>query len=231
MFQILVVDDEREIVELEEAYLEEQGYKVFKAYNGKEALEIIQREKIDLMVLDIMMPDLDGIEVCLRTRGIAKMPVIMVSAKGQEQDKIKGLQSGADDYMVKPFSPMELMARIQSQLRRVTYYNEAKEEGELIKVKEIAIDQSKHKVYRFGKEIKLTPTEYSILTLLATHKGKVYSSEAIYRALWEEKYYEGNNTVMAHMWRLREKIEENPKQPTIIETVWGVGYQIEEDEY
>ena len=231
MFHVLIVDDEKEIIELMEVYLKEVGYAVSKAYNGVTALNILQKEKIDLMILDIMMPGLDGIKVCNKVREDNKIPIIMVSAKGQDIDKITGLQSGADDYIVKPFSPLELVARVQSQLRRYVYFNDNnkdKDEG-VIKVKGIILNKEKHKVFVLGKEIKLTPTEYGILVLLAENRGKVYSSEEIYRQLWKEKYFEGNNTVMAHMWRLREKIEENPKDPKIIETVWGVGYKIEED--
>ncbi|MHC1748283.1 MAG: response regulator transcription factor [Cellulosilyticaceae bacterium] len=231
MFHVLIVDDEKEIIELMEVYLKEVGYAVSKAYNGVTALNILQKEKIDLMILDIMMPGLDGIKVCNKVREDNKIPIIMVSAKGQDIDKITGLQSGADDYIVKPFSPLELVARVQSQLRRYVYFNDNnkdKDEG-IIEVKGIILNKEKHKVFVLGKEIKLTPTEYGILVLLAENRGKVYSSEEIYRQLWKEKYFEGNNTVMAHMWRLREKIEENPKDPKIIETVWGVGYKIEED--
>lgn len=231
---ILVVDDEKEIVELEEVYLKEAGYEVLKAYDGKKALEILAKEKIDLLVLDIMMPGLDGIKVCQKMRETKRIPVIIVSAKGQEIDKVKGLQAGADDYMVKPFSPVELVARIQSQLRRATYYSKPEIEqnkSQQLIIKHLRIDKARHRVFSFDKEVKLTPTEYDILLLLAENRGKIYNSECIYKSLWEEKYYEGNNTVMAHMWRLREKIEENPKQPEIIETVWGVGYKIETDEH
>ena len=220
--KILVADDEKEIVELEELYLKEAGYEVFKAYDGKMALRLLAEENIDLLILDVMMPGLDGVKVCKKMRETEKIPVIMVSAKGQEMDKIAGLQAGADDYMVKPFSPLELVARVKSQLRRAAYYSEPKEQTcTQIIVKHLKIDKERHQVFRFGDEVKLTPTEYDILLLLAENRGKVYSSEEIYRVLWKEKYYEGNNTVMAHMWRLREKIEENPKQPVIIETVWG----------
>ncbi len=230
--KILVADDEKEIVELEELYLKEAGYEVFKAYDGKMALRLLAEENIDLLILDVMMPGLDGVKVCKKMRETEKIPVIMVSAKGQEMDKIAGLQAGADDYMVKPFSPLELVARVKSQLRRAAYYSEPKEQTcTQIIVKHLKIDKERHQVFRFGDEVKLTPTEYDILLLLAENRGKVYSSEEIYRVLWKEKYYEGNNTVMAHMWRLREKIEENPKQPVIIETVWGVGYKIEADKY
>lgn len=230
--KILVADDEKEIVELEELYLKEAGYEVFKAYDGKMALRLLAEENIDLLILDVMMPGLDGVKVCKKMRETEKIPVIMVSAKGQEMDKIVGLQAGADDYMVKPFSPLELVARVKSQLRRAAYYSEPKEQTcTQIIVKHLKIDKERHQVFRFGDEVKLTPTEYDILLLLAENRGKVYSSEEIYRVLWKEKYYEGNNTVMAHMWRLREKIEENPKQPVIIETVWGVGYKIEADKY
>lgn len=231
MFHVLIVDDEKEIIELMEVYLKEVGYKVYKTYNGVGALRILQKEQIDLMILDIMMPGLDGIEICHKVREEHKIPIIMVSAKGQETDKITGLKSGADDYMVKPFSPLELVARVQSQLRRYVYlngHNQVKEKT-VVEVKGIVLNKEQHKVFVWGKEIKLTPTEYEILNLLAENKGKVYSSEEIYKHLWKEKYFEGNNTVMAHMWRLREKIEEDPKNPKIIETVWGVGYKIEED--
>lgn len=230
--KILVADDEKEIVELEELYLKEAGYEVFKAYDGKMALRLLAEENIDFLILDVMMPGLDGVKVCKKMRETEKIPVIMVSAKGQEMDKIAGLQAGADDYMVKPFSPLELVARVKSQFRRAAYYSEPKEQTcTQIIVKHLKIDKERHQVFRFGDEVKLTPTEYDILLLLAENRGKVYSSEEIYRVLWKEKYYEGNNTVMAHMWRLREKIEENPKQPVIIETVWGVGYKIEADKY
>ena len=193
----------------------------------------LEKQEIDLMILDIMMPGIDGLGVCRQMRENYRMPVIMVSAKGQEIDKISGLQSGADDYMVKPFSPLELVARVQSQLRRATYFSGPKweERKTVIGLKGLVIDLAKHQVTRLGTLVKLTPTEYEILVLLAQHQGKVYRSEEIYKAIWKEKYFEGNNTVMAHMWRLREKIEENPKKPAIIETVWGVGYKIEAEEH
>ena len=233
MFNVLIIDDEEEIVELIEVYLKNEGYKVYKAYNGKDGLEIIEKETIHLIILDIMMPDIDGIKVCMNIRKNYNTPIIMVSAKGQDIDKIQGLSTGADDYIVKPFNPMELVARAKSQIRRYIYLNDNKNSAEensdeeVVEINGLKLNQKRHNVFLMGNEIKLTPTEYDILLLLAVNRGKVYSAEDIYKAIWKEKYFEGNNTVMAHMWRLREKIESNPKEPDIIKTVWGVGYKIE----
>ncbi|ENJ9654663.1 response regulator transcription factor [Clostridium botulinum] len=230
MFNILIVDDEIEIIELMEVYLLNDGYKVFKATNGLDALNIINVEKIHLVILDIMMPGVDGLQVCMKIRKEYNIPIIMVSAKGQEMDKIQGLSTGADDYIVKPFSTMELLARVKAQIRRYVYFNENHKQLDnknVIEIKGITINKRNHKVHLFGTELKLTPTEYKILLLLASNSGRVFSAEDIYKEIWEEKYFEGNNTVMAHIWRLREKLEDNPKEPKIVETVWGVGYKIE----
>lgn len=228
MERILIIDDEIEIVELISKGLEEAGYAVFKTYCGIDGLKVLQEKDISLVILDIMMPRMNGMEVCTRIRAFSNIPIIMVSAKGQEQDKVKGLSEGADDYIVKPFSITELLARVNSQIRRFTYLNRAEYPNNRIEIKGLSIDEAKHEVSLYGETIKLTRTEYDILLLMANNTGRIFSSEEIYRKLWAEKYFEGNNTVMAHIWRLREKIEINPKEPKIIETIWGVGYKIEE---
>lgn len=228
MNRVLVIDDEKEIVELIKKGLDEAGYKVCSANNGAEGLEILAEKEISIVILDIMMPGINGIEVCNRIRATSNIPIIMISAKCLDEDKISALSQGADDYMVKPFSIPELLARINSQIRRHTYLNGRIPGKNLVTAKGLSIDEKKHEVKLFGDKIKLTPTEYEILLLLIKNKGVVFSSEDIYRKLWDEKYYEGNNTVMAHIWRLREKIEMNPKKPRLIETIWGVGYKIED---
>lgn len=229
MSKILVIDDEKEIVELIKKGLKEEQYEVLTAFCGADGLRILESHEISLVILDIMMPEINGMEVCNKIRSFSNIPIIMVSAKGQEKDKIDGLKEGADDYMVKPFSTAELTARVNSQIRRYTYFNTEKMSKHLIEVKGLSIDEQKHIVTLYGEQVKLTPTEFSILLLLAKNRGRVFSSEEIYKNLWtDEKYYEGNNTVMAHIWRLREKIETNPKEAKIIETVWGVGYKIED---
>jgi DNA-binding response OmpR family regulator len=229
MRKILIIDDQKEIVELIKKGFEEESYEVLTAYNGRDGLRLLENNELSLVILDIMMPGINGMEVCKRIRSFSNIPIIMVSAKSQEQDKISGLLEGADDYMTKPFSVAELIARAVSQIRRYTYLNSEKANRQLIEVKGLSINEVKHTVMLFGETIKLTPTEFAILLLLSKNKGKVFSSEEIYKNVWpDEKYYEGNNTVMSHMWRLREKIEVSPKEPKIIETVWGVGYKIED---
>ncbi|WP_252224908.1 MULTISPECIES: response regulator transcription factor [unclassified Clostridium] len=231
MFNVLIIDDEVEIVELIEVYLVNEGYKVFKAYNGSDGINIINEKKIHLVVLDVMMPGIDGFQVCMKIRKDYNIPIIMLSAKSQDVDKIQGLSTGADDYMIKPFNPMELIARVKSQIRRYVFLNEKSNKSndiDIIEFKDITINKKNHKVLFLGKELKLTPIEYEILLLLANNLGTVFSAEDIFKEVWKEKYFEANNTVMVHIWRLREKIEENPKEPKIIETVWGVGYKIEE---
>jgi len=229
-YNILVIDDEEEIVELIEVYLQNEGYAVFKAYNGQEGLDLLKNQQIHLVVLDIMMPGIDGMEVCKRIRHSINIPIIMLSAKSQDMDKILGLGIGADDYMVKPFNPMELIARIKSQIRRSQYLNQhvnSDTDTENIKVKGLVINNQSHKVFLYDKEISLTPTEFEILLLLSSNPGRVFSAEEIFERVWREKYFDSNNTVMVHIWRLREKVEDNPKEPKLIETVWGVGYKIE----
>lgn len=229
-YNVLIIDDTVEIIDLIEIYLENEGYRVYKALSGVEGLNILENEIIHLVVLDIMMPDMDGLETCRRIRQKLHIPVIMLSAKSEDMDKILGLGIGADDYMTKPFNPMELLARIKSQIRRSQYFNNPIthiEDENLITLRDITINKRNHTVKKYDKEISLTPTEYKILLLLADHAGNVFSTEEIFEKVWKEKYYEANNTVMVHIWRLREKMEDNPKDPKLIETVWGVGYKIE----
>lgn len=225
---ILVVDDDKEIADLVEIHLVSDGYKVFKVYSAKEGLEIFKREKIQLMILDIMMPEIDGLTMCNMVRETSNVPIIMLSAKSTDLDKIVGLSTGADDYVIKPFNPLELMARVKSQLRRFTTFNQGEKMGKEIILANLRIDTDTHKVIAYEKEVKLTPIEFKILFLLASHPGKVFSTDEIFEKVWNEKMFEANNTVMVHIRRLREKIEENPRNAQIIKTVWGVGYKIDE---
>ncbi|WCR28353.1 response regulator transcription factor [Paenibacillus thiaminolyticus] len=227
---ILIVDDDRDIVEFIEVYLGREGYSTIKTHRGAEALELLLSHDIHLVILDIMMPDLDGIETCRRIRERHNIPIIMLSAKSTELDKVVGLNSGADDYMVKPFSPIELTARVKAQLRRYTYLNHKSatvSEEDVIQVKGLRIDMRSRVVTIFGRTVKLTKTEYDILLLLAKHTGRVFTMEEIYEKVWKEQYFEGNNTVMVHIARLREKIEDDPKESRIVKNIWGVGYKIE----
>ncbi|MCX7711003.1 MAG: response regulator transcription factor [Clostridia bacterium] len=229
-YNILVIDDVVEIIELIEIHLLSEGYGVYKAFNGPDGLKILESQKIHLVVLDIMMPGMDGLETCRLIRQKMNIPIIMLSAKSQDMDKILGLGMGADDYMIKPFNPMELVARVKSQLRRYLYLNTQKSQmfdENTISIKSLLINKKNHQVSVYDKEVSLTPTEYEILLLLASNPGTVFSTEEIFERVWKEKYFEANNTVMVHIWRLREKIEENPKEPKVIETIWGVGYKIE----
>lgn len=228
---ILVVDDEKEIADLVEIYLVSDGYKVFKANNAQEGLDILEREDIHLVLLDIMMPGMDGLEMCKKIRETNNIPIIMLSARSTDLDKILGLGTGADDYVVKPFNPLELTARVKSQLRRYTQLNpnsnSRESERNEIAIKGLVINKDNHKVTVFGEEIKLTPIEFDILYLLASNPGKVFSTDEIFERVWNEKVYEANNTVMVHIRRLRGKMKEDTRENKIITTVWGVGYKIE----
>lgn len=225
---ILIVDDEKEIGNLIEIYLKNDGYCVMKAFNGIEALRVLEDEHIDLIILDIMMPQMDGIQACMKIREEKNMPIIMLSAKSQDMDKILGLTSGADDYMTKPFNPLELVARVKSQLRRYTRLNTPRvERADEIELDGLLINTATHEVKIDGKEVRLTPREFDILELLARNKGIVFSVEKIYERIWKEDFLESENTVMVHIRKIREKIEENPRKPQYIKTVWGVGYKIE----
>ncbi|WP_240415084.1 response regulator transcription factor [Paenibacillus periandrae] len=225
---ILIVDDEKEIIDLLEIYLKNEGYLLLRASDGEAALQILQKEEVDLIVLDIMMPRMNGIEACLKIREQQNMPIIMLSAKGEDMDKIIGLSSGADDYLAKPFNPLELIARIKSQLRRYTRLNIplVNKEHE-IEVDELLINTQTHEVKLDGRSIKLTPREFAILELLARHRGIVWSIEKIYEAVWQEAYFDSDNTVMVHIRKIREKMEANPRKPKYIKTIWGVGYKVE----
>lgn len=228
---ILVVDDEQEIADLVEIYLVSDGYKVFKASNAMEGLDILDKEDIHLVLLDIMMPGMNGLEMCKKIRETNNIPIIMLSAKSTDLDKILGLGTGADDYVVKPFNPLELTARVKSQLRRYTQLNPNSNVHESskneISIRGLTINKDNHKVTVYDEEIKLTPIEFDILYLLASNAGKVFSTDEIFEKVWNEKVYEANNTVMVHIRRLRGKMKEDERQDKIITTVWGVGYKIE----
>ena len=229
---ILVVDDEQEIADLVEIYLVSDGYRVFKAQNAEEGLRILREEEIHLVLLDIMMPGMDGIQMCKRIREKSNIPIIMLSAKSSDLDKIMGLGTGADDYVTKPFNPLELTARVKSQLRRYTQLNPnnnggGEREANEINIRGLSINKDNHKVTIDGEEIKLTPIEFDILYLLASNPGKVFSTDEIFERVWNEKVYEANNTVMVHIRRLRGKMKEDQRQDKIISTVWGVVYKIE----
>ncbi|MEJ8543896.1 response regulator transcription factor [Brevibacillus borstelensis] len=225
---ILVVDDEEEIRNLIAIYLQNEGYRVLKAADGLEALEILRREEVQLLILDVMMPRMDGIQACLKIREEQHLPIIMLSAKSQDMDKIHGLSTGADDYMTKPFNPLELLARVKSQLRRYLKLNQAgaPREDEL-EIGDLLINTATRGVKVSGRDVKLTPTEFAILELLARHPGVVFSTEHIYERVWKESFGQSDNTVMVHIRKLREKIEEDTRKPRYIKTVWGVGYKIE----
>ena len=227
---ILVCDDDKEIVEAIEIYLMQEGYNVEKAYDGQEALKIVKDKKIDLMIIDVMMPKLDGIRATLQIRKESKIPIIILSAKTEDADKILGLNVGADDYVTKPFNPLELVARVKSQLRRYTTLSSyGDEEGNVYEVGGLLINDDLKKVIVDGEEVKLTPIEYNILLLLVKNKGKVYSISQIYESIWNEEAIGADNTVAVHIRHIREKIEINPKEPRYLKVVWGVGYKIEEN--
>lgn len=227
---ILVCDDDKEIVEVIEIYLMQEGYNVEKAYDGQEALKIVKDKKIDLMIIDVMMPKLDGIRATLQIRKESKIPIIILSAKTEDADKILGLNVGADDYVTKPFNPLELVARVKSQLRRYTTLSSyGDEEGNVYEAGGLLINDDLKKVIVDGEEVKLTPIEYNILLLLLKNKGKVYSINQIYENIWNEEAIGADNTVAVHIRHIREKIEINQKEPRYLKVVWGVGYKIEEN--
>lgn len=224
---ILIVDDEHEILKLLEIYFQNEGYQLLKASNGLEALKTVRSHQVDLIILDVMMPHMDGIEACIKIRENQHMPIIMLSAKGQDTDKITGLSMGADDYVTKPFSPLELIARVKSQLRRSKQLSSLhKQENEIV-IDDLVVNVARHEVSVNQKQVKLTPREFSILEMLARNSGTVFSMEHIYEKIWEEPFLESNNTVMVHIRKIREKIEADPRNPTYIKTIWGVGYKME----
>lgn len=228
---ILIVDDEQEIADLVEIYLVSDGYKVFKADNAQDGLDILDKEDIHLVLLDIMMPGMSGLEMCKKIRETNNIPIIMISAKSTDLDKILGLGTGADDYVAKPFNPLEVSARVKSQLRRYTQLNPNSNVHENVRneisIRGLTINKDNHKVTVYDEEVKLTPIEFDILYLLASNPGKVFSTDEIFEKVWNEKVYEANNTVMVHIRRLRGKMKEDARKNKIITTVWGVGYKIE----
>lgn len=232
MYNILVVDDDKEIVNAIEIYLTKEGYNVLKAYNGMEALKIVkENDDIHLILLDIMMPKLDGISTANLIRKDKKVPIIMLSAKSEDYDKITGLNNGADDYITKPFNPLELIARVNSQIRRYTSLGSIADKMEkgnnVYHSGDLIINDNTKQVEVEGKEIKLTPTEYNILKFLTKNKGIVYSIEQIYENVWEEESYGAENIIAVHIRHIREKIEINPREPKYLKVIWGVGYKIE----
>ena len=238
--KILIVDDEKEIADLIEVYLKNDGYTVYKFYNGIDVLNFIEKEEVDLAILDVMLPDIDGFKLCQKIREKYFYPVIMLTAKVEDNDKIMGLTLGADDYITKPFNPLEVVARVKTQLRRYMRYNQAgrnvdsadgskeyKKNIDEYDINGLIINKDNHKCTMYGEEIMLTPIEFSVLWYLCEHRGKVIPSEELFENVWGEKFIDNNNTVMAHIGRLREKLKEPAKKPKFIKTVWGVGYTIE----
>lgn len=229
MFNILVCDDDKEIVDAIDIYLSQEGYHILKAYDGLQAIEIMKKEEVHLILLDIMMPNLDGIRATRKIRETSSVPIIMLSAKSEDVDKILGLNIGADDYITKPFNPLELIARVKSQLRRYTQLgNLATEEKEAVYVcGGLVVNDDLKTVTADGEPVKLTPIEYNILVLLIKNQGKVFSIEQIYENIWNEEAIGADNTVAVHIRHIREKIEINPREPRYLKVVWGIGYKIE----
>ena len=229
MYNILVVDDDKEIVRAIEIYLKKEGYNLLKAYHGNQALKIIQENEIHLIILDIMMPQKDGIETLKEIRKDKSIPVILLSAKSEDYDKIGGLNSGADDYITKPFNPLELIARVNSCLRRYTSFGALKNSNKVFQTGELVMNDETKKVTVDGKEVKLTATEFNILKFLLENKGKVFSIPEIYENVWKEEGFSAENIIAVHIRHIREKIEINPKDPKYLKVIWGVGYKIEEE--
>ncbi|MDO5336571.1 MAG: response regulator transcription factor [Eubacteriales bacterium] len=230
MANILVCDDDKEIVEAIEIYLTQEGYHVLKAYDGQEAIRVLESNPVDLLVIDIMMPRLDGIRATLKIREKNPLPIIILSAKSEDADKILGLNVGADDYVTKPFNPLELVARVKSQIRRYTRLGSAvqqKENSRIFETGGLSIDDERKEVRVDGELVRLTPIEYQILLFLVKNKGKVFSISQIYEKIWKEDAIAADNTVAVHIRHIREKIEINPKDPRYLKVVWGIGYKIE----
>ena len=231
MYNILVVDDDKEIVGAIEIYLKNEGYNILKAYNGKEALDLVNKNDIHLILLDIMMPEKDGLETLEELRKTKNIPVILLSAKSEDYDKIGGLNLGADDYITKPFNPLELIARVKSHLRRYVSLGTIKKEenGNVYSTGGLVLNDDTKKVLVDGKEVKLTATEFNILKFLIQNKGKVYSIPQIYENVWKEEGFGAENIIAVHIRHIREKIEINPKEPRYLKVIWGVGYKIEDE--
>ena len=230
MPNILVVDDETAIADLVEVYLQNEGFTVHKFYNAAGALACVESTPLDLAILDVMLPDMDGFALCRRIRENHLFPILMLTAKVEDMDKITGLTLGADDYVTKPFNPLELMARVKAQLRRYTRYNEADKAGDcrdIIDFNGLVINRATHECTLYDRELGLTPIEFDILWMLCENRGQVISAERLFESVWGEKYLDRNNTVMVHIRRLREKMGEPSRNPRFIKTVWGVGYKID----
>ena len=230
MQTILVCDDDKQIVDAIDIYLTGEGFQVIKAYDGYEALELLEKQHADLMIVDVMMPGLDGIRTTLKVRETSSIPIIILSAKSEDTDKILGLNIGADDYISKPFNPLELVARVKSQLRRYTQLgnmNQQQAGEQIYKCGGLTINDDNKEVQVDGETIKLTPIEYNILLLLVKNAGKVFSIDEIYEQIWNEEAIGADNTVAVHIRHIREKIEINPREPKYLKVVWGVGYKIE----
>ena len=225
-YNVLVVDDDKEITEAIEIYLTNEGYNVFKANDGIEALEIIKNNEVHLVLLDIMMPKMNGTRVTVKIREKLEIPIIMLSAKSEDTDKVMGLNLGADDYITKPFNPLELIARVNSQIRRYTRFSNFKKKEDEIVIGTLILDKAAKRVSVEGEEVKLTPIELKILTLFMENEGRVFSIEEIYERVWNEPAY-NVDTVAVHVRHIREKIEINPKEPRYLKVVWGIGYKIE----
>ena len=228
-FNILVCDDEKSIVDAIEIYLKQENYNIIKAYDGEEALQALEENEIHLILLDIMMPKLDGLNATIKIRERLNIPIIILSAKSEDTDKILGLNFGADDYITKPFNPLELLARVKSQMRRYTTLGSIAEKSNTIKIGGLELDKDAKEVRVEGEKVKLTATEYGILQLLMENAGKVYSIDQIYESVWKELSFAPENTVSVHIRRIREKIEINPTEPRYLKVVWGIGYKIEKN--
>ena len=227
MMKVLICDDDREIVGAIEVYLKNEGYDVLRAYDGMEALDVVEKNEIHLIIMDIMMPKLDGMRATMRIREEKNIPIIMLSAKSEDYDKITGLNLGADDYVTKPFNPLELIARVKSQLRRYVNLGSMEKKTGLFKTGGLEVDDDRKTVILDGEQVVVTPIEFGILKLLTQNAGKVFSMEQIYETVWKEPAFSPENTVAVHVRRIREKIEINPKEPRYLKVVWGIGYKIE----
>ena len=226
---ILVADDEKEIADLVALYLENEGYQVVKSYDGIQAMEIVESRQFDLALLDIMMPGASGLDICRKIRENHNYPIIMLTAKGEEVDKITGLTMGADDYITKPFLPLELVARVKAQLRRYKRYNAGMQQEDLLEVSGLTVNVKTHECFLNERPLSLTPTEFSILRILCQRKGQVVSAEELFHLIWEDEYYTKNNTITVHIRHLREKMGDSFEHPKYIKTVWGCGYKIESE--
>lgn len=230
MYNILVCDDEKEIVDAIEIYLVQEGFHVLKAYDGEQALELLQENEVHLLILDLMMPKLDGIHAIMKIREDSSIPIIILSAKSQDTDKVLGLNLGADDYVAKPFNPLELLARVKSQIRRYTDFGSMQQEEfseKIYKTGGLVINDDRKEVSVDGEPVKLTRIEYNILLFLLKNQGKVFSIEQIYEEIWKEEAYGADNTVTVHIRHIREKIEIDPKNPRYLKVIWGIGYKVE----